>query len=113
MGGNINLGVGGRRRPVGRRMEGDGDGVRETSLQGNNFVFHLLLQPAPPETGRTLWLLGELFQMGGVFDPLRVGVRVRSGTNTKAWTRAMVSLPGRATRVPGFIWHPLAVVVIS
>ena len=34
MGVNVNLGVGGSRRPVGRRIvDGDGDGVRETSLQ--------------------------------------------------------------------------------
>ena len=62
----MDLGVGGRRRPVGRRMEGDGDGVRETSLQQNNFGFHLIAG-VPPETGSPLWLLGELFQMSGVF----------------------------------------------
>ena len=33
VGRSLNLGVGGRRRPVGLLMEGDGDGVRETSLE--------------------------------------------------------------------------------
>ena len=117
MGRNMNLGVGGSRRPVDRRIvDGDGDGVRETSLQQNNFGFHLIAG-VPPETGSPLWLLGELFQMSGVFQPLRVGVGVRSGTNTRAGTRtrSMVkveSLPSRAIWAPRCMWHPLAVVVI-
>ena len=110
----MDLGVGGSRRPVGRRIvDGDGDGVRETSLQQNNFGFHLIAG-VPPETGSPLWLLVELFQMSGVFQPLRVGVGVRSGTNTRAGTktRSMVSLPSRASGVQRCMWHPLAVVVI-
>lgn len=71
-----------------------------------------------PQAGGPLSLLGELFQMNGVFDPLRVRVELRSRTNPRAWTRArsMVIVEGlprsRTSWVPSSLWHPLTVVVV-
>ena len=64
-----------------------------------------------PETGGPLWLLGELFQMIGLFEPLRVMIRSRNETrvNTMVVVR---SLPSRAVGVPRCMWHPLTVVII-